>query len=267
VWCLSDVLEQITPVVLTHDEAPNIARVLARVSWAKDVVVVDSLSTDATRQIADGFANVRIVTRPFDGHLAQWRFGIEETCIATEWVLRLDADHVLTDEIIGELANLAPPPDVDAYLAPFTYCVHGRALRGSAYMPSIRLVRRGRTRLYQDGHTERVAVEGRTLSLRNPILHDDRKPLERFLASQSCYMRLEADALTNGARTPARPIDRLRRSRFFAPFLVLAYCLFVKRLAFDGLPGIFYAFQRVLAEFTLSLYLIDDELKRRERAR
>jgi glycosyltransferase involved in cell wall biosynthesis len=261
------VLQRITPLVLTHDEAPNIARVLERVAWAKDVVVVDSGSTDGTREIAARFPNVRVVMRPFDSHLAQWAFAIGETGIGTEWVLRLDADHVLTDAIVGELANLSPPSDVDAYVAPFTYCVHGRALRGSVYLPSIRLVRRGRVRLYQDGHTERVVVEGRTGSLRNPILHDDRKPLERFLASQSRYMRLEADALINGVHAKPRAIDRLRRTKFFAPFAVLGYCLVVKRAGLDGLPGLFYAFQRLLAEVTLSLYLIDAELARRRRVR
>ena len=259
-------LQRITPVVLTYNEAPNIARVLERLGWAKEVVVVDSQSTDGTRRIAAEFPNVRLFGRPFDNHLDQWRFALEETGIATEWVLRLDADHVVTDAVIGELANLNPPADVDAYAAPFTYCIHGRRLRGSAYIPAIRLMRRGRTRLYQEGHCERVAVEGRTGALRNPILHDDRKPLDRFLASQMRYMRLEAEALLNGERASPRLIDRLRRNMLVAPFAVLAYCLFAKRLVFDGLPGIFYAFQRAFAEFTLSLYLIDAELKRRNEA-
>jgi glycosyltransferase involved in cell wall biosynthesis len=260
------VLQRITPVVLTYNEAPNIGRVLDRLAWAKDVVVVDSQSTDETRQIVGNFPNVRLFARPFDNHLGQWRFALEETGIATEWVLRLDADHILTDAVIGELANLAPPPDVDAYTAPFAYCIYGRRLRGSAYMPAVRLMRRGRTRLYHEGHCERVAADGRIAALRNPILHDDRKPLERFLASQMRYMRLEAESLLTGERAVPRVIDWLRRRKFVAPFAVLAYCLIAKRLMFDGLPGVFYAFQRVAAELTLSLYLIDAELKRRRGA-
>lgn len=260
-------LEQITPVVLTYNEAPNIARVLDRLRWARDVVVVDSHSTDATRRIVEGFSNVRLFTRPFVSHLAQWTYAIEETAIGTDWVLRLDADHVLTEAVIGELANLDPPADVAAYLTPFSYRIYGTALRGSTYMPAIRLMRRGKTRLYHEGHCERVSADGRVGQLRNPVVHDDRKPLERFLAAQTAYMRLEAESLVAGARSTPRLIDRLRRRKFIAPFAVLLYCLFAKRLVLDGLPGIFYAFQRAFAEFTLSLYLIDAELRGREQAR
>lgn len=257
-------LQRITPVILTYNEAPNIARVLECLGWAQDVVVVDSQSTDATRRLVGEFPRARLFVRPFDNHLDQWRFALDETGIATEWVLRLDADHVLTDAVIGELANLDPPSGVDAYTAPFAYCVHGRRLRGSAYMPAVRLMRRGRTRLYHEGHCERVAADGRIAALRNPILHDDRKPLDRFFASQMRYMRLEAELLLTDARRSSCLIDRLRRVKFLAPFAVLAYCLFVKRLVFDGLPGIFYAFQRASAELTLSLYLMDAELHRRK---
>jgi glycosyltransferase involved in cell wall biosynthesis len=260
----SPVLERITPVVLTYNEAPNIARVLERLRWARDVVVVDSHSTDATRRIVEGFPNTRLFTRPFDSHLDQWTYAIGETSIGTDWVLRLDADHLLTEAVIGELANLDPPADVVAYLTPFSYSVYGTALRESVYMPAIRLMRRGRTRLYHEGHCERVAADGRVGRLRNPVVHDDRKPLERFLASQMAYMRLEAETLVAGQRAEPRLIDRLRRRKFIAPFAVLLYCLFAKRLILDGLPGVFYAFQRAFAEFTLSLYLIDAELRRRE---
>jgi glycosyltransferase involved in cell wall biosynthesis len=261
------VLERITPVVLTYNEAPNIARVLDRLRWARDVVVVDSRSTDATRGIVEGFSNVRLFTRPFVSHLDQWTYAIEETSIGTPWVLRLDADHVLTDGVIGELAQLDPPPDVVAYLTSFTYSIHGTALRGSTYLPAIRLMRRGRTRLYHEGHCERVAADGRIGTLRNPIVHDDRKPIDRFLAAQAEYMRLEAESLAAGRCTRPRLIDWLRRRRFVAPFAVLLYCLFAKRLVLDGLPGIFYAFQRAVAEFTLSLYLMDGDLRGRERTR
>ena len=72
-------LGDITPVILTYNEAPNIGRALERLRWAKGVVVVDSGSTDETPSIAAGFPNVRTVVRPFDSHARQWRFAVEET--------------------------------------------------------------------------------------------------------------------------------------------------------------------------------------------
>ena len=95
-------LEQVTPLILTYNEAPNIARVLESVSWAKDIVIVDSFSDDDTLEIATSFPHSRIFQRPFDSHRNQWEFGLKETGIATPWVLALDADYVLSDELIDE---------------------------------------------------------------------------------------------------------------------------------------------------------------------
>ena len=59
-------LDQITPVILTFNEAPNIGRTLSMLKWAKDIVIVDSISTDDTRDIARTYPNVRVFERLFD---------------------------------------------------------------------------------------------------------------------------------------------------------------------------------------------------------
>ena len=86
-------LDRITPVLLTYNEEQNINRALSHLSWAKEIVVVDSGSTDGTAAILAKFPNVRVFSRPFDTHANQWRFATEQTKIATEWLLRLDADY------------------------------------------------------------------------------------------------------------------------------------------------------------------------------
>jgi glycosyltransferase involved in cell wall biosynthesis len=68
------VLADITPVILTYNEAANIGRSLERLTWAREVVVVDSGSTDDTLAIVARFPNARVVKRPFDTHAQQWRF-------------------------------------------------------------------------------------------------------------------------------------------------------------------------------------------------
>ena len=99
-------LNDITPVILTYNEAPNIERTLRPLSWAREVVIVDSNSTDDTLAIAARFANVRTVQRPFDTHARQWRFAIEETGITSDWVLRLDADYsLLFSQLTGVQAS------------------------------------------------------------------------------------------------------------------------------------------------------------------
>src|SRR5215213_324195 len=122
-------LDYITPLILTYNEAPNIARALEKLSWAKDIVVVDSFSDDDTIKIAKAFPNVRVIQRAFDCHRNQWEFGVKETGITTPWVLALDADYILSDELITELENLQPDIGTAGYRASFVYCVHGKKLR------------------------------------------------------------------------------------------------------------------------------------------
>src|SRR5258708_7588126 len=80
-------LDQITPLILTHNEAPNIGRTLAELSWASDIVVVDSFSDDETLEIVSRFPQVRVYQRQFDSHENQWNFGLRETGIDSEWLL------------------------------------------------------------------------------------------------------------------------------------------------------------------------------------
>src|SRR6185295_4953185 len=98
-------LDQITPLVLTFNESPNIGRALERLTWAKEVVVVDSFSTDDTLALARGFPNVRVVQRAFDSFADQCNFGLEQ--IQTPWVLSLDADYILSQELVRELTQLS----------------------------------------------------------------------------------------------------------------------------------------------------------------
>ena len=74
-------LDRITPLILTRDEEANIGRTLAQLAWAREVVVVDSLSSDDTINIARRFANVRVIPRAFDTHDRQWSFGVEPVTI------------------------------------------------------------------------------------------------------------------------------------------------------------------------------------------
>jgi len=254
-------LEQITPLILTYNEAPNIARTLERLIWAREIVVVDSFSEDETLALIHHTAQARIFQRKFDCHANQWNFGLTEAGISSEWVLALDADYVLTEEFIDELRTLSPSDDISGYQARFVYCVNGRPLRGSAYPSATVLYRREVARYRQDGHTQQIEIDGRVATLRASILHDDRKGIDHWLRSQSRYMRLEADKMSNTDWHLLGWSDRLRKLRVVAPVAILFYCLFVKGAILDGRAGLYYTFQRVVAELILSLYLIERSIR------
>lgn len=253
-------LAYITPVILTYNEAANIGRSLERLTWAGEVVIVDSGSTDETLVIAARFPNVRVVNRPFDTHAQQWRFAIDETGITSAWVLRLDCDYIMEPSLRDELAALVPPVDVAAYQIAFTYCIDGRPLRASLYPALPILFRRGHSSFVQDGHTEKLRIDGPVAPLANRMLHDDRKTLERWLQSQSRYQASEAEKLATRPWAELSWADRLRCSRVLGPFAVLVHCLVVKGLMFDGVAGLLYTSQRVTADIILSMHLLRRDL-------
>ncbi|HEY2963949.1 MAG TPA: glycosyltransferase family 2 protein [Pyrinomonadaceae bacterium] len=250
-------LEQITPLILSYNEAPNIGRTLQALSWARDIVVVDSFSDDATLEIAASFPKVRVFQRAFDCHRNQWEFGLRETGIRTPWVLALDADYTVTSDLTGELERLNPDETTAGYRAKFVYCINGERLHSGIYPPVTVLYRREAASYVQDGHTQRVVINGRIDDLQSPLLHDDRKPLSRWLVSQTRYAELEAQKLLAADRQTLRLTDRLRRWSIILPPAMPFYCLLVRGGVFDGWPGFYYACQRTLAELILSLYLLD----------
>lgn len=250
----------ITPLILTYNEEPNIARSVARLAWAQSVVVVDSNSTDRTEEIARAFPNVSFIKRAFDNHTAQWNFGVDQ--IRSEWVLALDADYVLDDGFENELSRLEPSPEMGAFYARFKYVIFGKALRGSLYPPRAVLFRKARCRYEPDGHTQLLKITGATVSLSSFILHDDRKPLTRWLQSQDSYAKLEAEKLLDARVNVLRLQDRLRLALAPAVPLAFFYTLFVKGTVLDGWRGWYYALQRTLAEIMLALRLLEKRLEK-----
>ena len=250
-------LEQITPLILTRDEEPNIGRTLAQLAWARDVVLVDSFSADATLTIAAGFPNVRVFQRELDTLAGQSNFGIAQA--RTPWVLLLDADYFVPAAFTEELRALEPPANIRAYTAAFTYAVHGKPLRATLYPPRVALLHREHAKVWQDGHAHRVLVDGETGMLRSKIVHDDRKSFARFVARQRTYMRQEAAKLRAADPRALNLAARIRKLIVVAPFAVVVHALFVRGLILDGRPGLVYAWERFVAELMLSRALLRKE--------
>jgi glycosyltransferase involved in cell wall biosynthesis len=253
-------LDLITPLIITFNEAANIGRSIEKLLWAQRIVVIDSGSTDETMQILRRYSQVEVIEHPFVDFASQCNFGL--TQIGSPWVLSLDADYELSAAILDELKALVPDDSVTGYRARFVYRIHGRPLRGTLYPPRTVLYRRERAVYWQEGHGHRVCLDGDVVPLRGVIYHDDRKPLRRWLSSQQRYAHAEADYLLGARGGSLTRTDSVRLMGWPAPIGVLLYSLLVKGCVLDGWAGWYYALQRATAEALIALELLDRRLSR-----
>jgi len=251
-------LNIITPLILTYNEDANINRTLGQLTWANQIIVIDSYSTDKTLEILYSYPQVKVFQRKFDSFARQCNYGLAK--ITSEWVLSLDADYFLTGQLINEIENLLINSNINSYSIRFKYCVFGEPLRGTLLPPRKVLYKKENAVYQDDGHAHRVQVLGESTFLKSYIYHDDRKSLNRWLQAQDRYMVIEAKKL---GLTPVSQLslsDRIRKTKILAPGIILLYCLLINGCLLDGWAGWYYTLQRISAEIWLSIRLIEYEV-------
>jgi len=252
---MSAARDAITPVVLTYNEEPNLDRTLACLRWARRVVVLDSGSTDRTEEIARSFSNVSWNTRRFDSHGAQWRHALFETSISTEYGLALDADMQLSPELFREIEHQFLPGGFDGGIVPFEYRIGQYMLMSSLYPPQLRLFRLAQVISSTIGHTHRFDLEGKLFRFRNYIIHDDRKPVDRWAQSQISYSRLERVRIQSATHLNVK--DRLRK-RGLMPLIAGSLGYLRAGGPLRGTAALQYAYERFTYEALLAIRLLDD---------
>ncbi len=252
-------LDDVTPMIITYNEAPNIRRTLDKLMWARRIIVIDSGSTDETLDIFRTYPQVDVIHHDFIDFASQCNFGL--TQVTSRWVLSLDADYELSDELVSELETLMPTNATAGYQARFVFRIFGRPLRGTLYPPRTVLHRTAKAFYENKGHSHRVIVRGDIVRLNAVIYHDDRKPLSRWITSQQRYASDEAEYLLGVPREARTRIEKIRLMGWLAPIGVFFYALLAKGCIFDGWRGWSYVLQRVIAEAMIALEIVDRRLR------
>lgn len=247
----------LTTLLITYNEEPNLARVLDKLKWVPRVLIIDSGSTDATLLIAASYPNVEVVYRKFDTFALQCNFGM--SLIQSKWILSLDADYVLTDEFIHETKQFILNDRFSGYATGFKFCVFGKPLNRNNTTPRVVLFQAQKGHYVDDGHAHRLELDGEIKPYHSFILHDDRKDLTRWFLNQNSYSIRETTKLLSKSNNELRFTDKIRKLKWLAPILVFIHCLFVKRLILDGWYGWHYTLQRTLVEIMFCLRLIEEE--------
>lgn len=266
----------ISVLVLTKNEEQDLPACLASVAWCDDVIVLDSMSTDRTVEIAKA-AGARVIERPFDGYASQRNAGLALP-FKYPWVFVLDADERPTPALIEEMGNAVKivGGQVGAFRIRRRDYFLGRWLKHVQVSPYyIRLIRVGRGR-YEREVNEVVTVDGEVLDLTAPFDHFPfSKGIHHWIAKHNVYSSMEALELRKSRsgqvqfsivraliardfnerrfhqkelfyRIPARPL-----AKFF-----LLYVL--KRGFLDGRAGLAYAALQAVYEYFIDLKARED---------
>src|SRR5690349_20399684 len=148
---------KISATIITFNEESNIRAACESVAWADEIVVVDSNSTDATRDIAAG-CGARVIVNAWPGFGAQKQFAIEQA--KYDWVFSLDADERVSDELRQSIAAVQHPPKADGYLVSRRTFYQHRWIRGGGWYPDrqLRLFDRAKVRWKQRHIHESVTM-------------------------------------------------------------------------------------------------------------
>lgn len=187
----------ITVIILTYNEELHIKRCLDRIaSVVKSVYLIDCYSTDRTLDIAGQYSNVVVLQNKWVNYATQFNWGLNNATINTKWVLRLDADEYLTDELIAELQEKLPTLDknVTGIVLPLRRVWMGRTIRRG--MPQVKLLRlfqygkaKSEVRL-MDEHIQ--LLEGHSVEFANEFADDNLNNLSWWTQKHVGYAIREA---------------------------------------------------------------------------
>ncbi|HEY9835208.1 MAG TPA: glycosyltransferase family 2 protein, partial [Stenomitos sp.] len=180
--------------ILTYNEEIDIAACIESAMLSDDVIVVDSISSDRTVEIASCYP-VRIVQHAFESHGRQRTWMLQSVPAKHEWVYILEADERMTPELFQECLKATESQEYIGYYAAERVMFLGRWIRRSTQYPryQMRLFRKDKVWFTDYGHTEREVCDGKTSFLKETYPHyTNSKGLARWIEKHNRYSTDEA---------------------------------------------------------------------------
>lgn len=250
----------ITTIILTYNEEKHIKRCLENVlRFSKKVYVIDSPSTDRTQEFCKEFENVEVVVHKYPGIQAeQFNWALDNLNIDTDWILRLDADEYLSDDLIGEIEKKLPtlPENVTGCILKRDVVFMNKRIKHGKLKTTklLRLWRNGKARIenrIMDEHT--ILTEGQSVVLDNFFFDENVNGIEAWVkkhldyANREMRMTIENTGETGEESMMAR---NNKKSRYYSlPAFHRAFWFFVLRYIFlggflDGKAGFVWNFMQ-----------------------
>ncbi len=217
-------MNHLTAVVLTRDEAGQIADCLKTLRFADRIIVFDSFSRDDTVAIAQA-NGADIFQHEFENYAEQRNAALEAASDMTDWVLFVDADERISEALAVEIRQKMRLPEYAGWRLPRHNYIFGVLTKGAGWYPDYqtRLLRVGHARydLAKPVH-EVVTLHGAEGTMRNPIIHYNYRDLAHFKDKQECYTAVAARSLyQRGVRPKTRNFILQPLRQFYWRFVTL----------------------------------------------
>jgi len=256
----------ISAIILTYNEELNLESCLKNIAdWANEIIIIDSFSADKTLEIAKKYTN-KIAQRTFVNQAEQFNWALDNLNIKNDWILRLDADEYLTEELKQEIdrINLSSSQDdnINGYYMKRRVYFMGRWIKHGGYYPTrlLRLFRKGKARSELRAMDEHIVLsEGKAEKLKNDFIDDNKKDLTWWINKHNNYASREAEEIKNIRTSDVLNINgklngQVARKRWFKenfyhrlPLFCRAFFYFLYRYFFrlgflDGKEGLIFHF-------------------------
>lgn len=164
---------RVSVLILTFNEETNLLNCLRSISEFDDIIILDSFSTDSTISIAKS-KGIRVFKRKFDNFANQRNYALKNFSFKNEWVLHLDADEIVTPELVQEIKKKIPSKEYDSFKLPSKTIFLGKWLRYSGMYPTyqVRLGHYKKLKFKQFGHGQIEDMDINRIGMfKEPYIH------------------------------------------------------------------------------------------------
>lgn len=264
----------VSVIVITYNEERNVRDCLDSVaSWADEVLVIDSGSTDGTREIARLYTD-KIYEHPFENYAQQRNWAQGSPPIKNEWVFHLDADERISPELFSELVKIfSSKIGVDGFMMPRKTIFRGQWIKHGGHYPSyhLRLFKKDKGKCEERLYDQHYIVNGRAAILKGDIINTITPDIKVLIAKYKVVLEAR-EIIRNGKRAVnikfnGTPIERTNWLRykiyykaplFIRPILYFLYRYLLRFGFLDGKEGlVFHFYQGFWFRFLIDMKIFE----------
>ena len=263
----------VTVIIPVKNEEINLPICLNQLQEFKQIIIIDSNSTDNTSKIAKA-SSADFYVFNWDGHFPKKRnWALRNLNIQNEWVLFIDADEYLTDEFKKELSEKIKNDQINGYWVSYQNHFMGKKIKYGDTMKKLPLFRKGKgeyEKIEEDSWShldmeihEHPVVDGKISKIKHSIIHNDYKGLEHYIARHNAYSSWEARRFVQLRKTGFSQLNfrqRIKYKLINTGLLPIAYFFgtyFLKLGFLDGKQGYYLAKYKANYFFQIQTKIIE----------